>query len=138
MKYFWPSNLFAGFGFVVSEWSRNDAKGRTFLLLIFTPVTICMVALLYNFAIFIFEFISRLLGWFLLTALFGGGGIFLYEKLRESKVFSSQSTPHRTTASSYDATADVSDSTRRSKTVNTPRGDEESGEKENKRKKLFN
>ena len=116
MKFFGPSNLLAGFGTVVSEWGRNDVKGKSILLLIFTPVTICAVALFYNFAVFIFEFISRLLGWFLLTALFGGGGMYLYEKLRQNKIFSSQSTPHRTTTSSYDATADASNSTNRSKT----------------------
>ncbi|MDR2528177.1 MAG: hypothetical protein LBD04_04045 [Synergistaceae bacterium] len=86
LKYFWPTNMFAGFKFVLAEWYRGDVKDRAILSLIFAPMLICMLGLLYTFASFIFEIIARLLGWFLLTALFGGGGIFCYEKLRENRM----------------------------------------------------
>jgi hypothetical protein len=91
LRYFWPSNLFLGFNYIFAEWQRGNAKDRSILLLIFTPMFICMLGLLFSFAGFVFAFISRLLGWFLLTALFGGGGIFCYEKLREHPLFSSSS-----------------------------------------------
>jgi hypothetical protein len=102
LKYFWPSNLFAGFGFVVSEWYRGSVKDRAILLLIFTPMLICMLGLLFSFAGFVFAFISRLLGWFLLTALFGAGGIFCYEKLRETRP-SSSTPPRHSKSAAYDA-----------------------------------
>jgi hypothetical protein len=89
LKYFWPSNLFAGFNFISAEWQRGNIKERSLILLIFTPMLVCMLGLIFSFAGFVFAFISRLLGWFLLTAFFGGGGILLYEKLRENQSFSS-------------------------------------------------
>ncbi|MDR1979215.1 MAG: hypothetical protein LBQ42_10835 [Synergistaceae bacterium] len=107
LKYFWPSNLFMGFGFVIAEWHRGDVKNRALLLLLFTPMLVCALGLVFSFASFVFAFISKLLGWFLLTAFFGGGGIFCYEKLRESRFASSAQSPfsHRAASSTYDATA---------------------------------
>ncbi|MDR1621926.1 MAG: hypothetical protein LBS00_06095 [Synergistaceae bacterium] len=114
LKYFWPSNLFMGFGFVITEWHRGNTKDKTLLLLIFTPMLVCMLGLVLSFASFVFAFVSRLLGWFFLTALFGGGGIFCYEKLREnrsspfSSSFSSSSSSGQSPFSrdtAYDATA---------------------------------
>ena len=103
LKYLWPSNLLSGFSFVLAEWHRGNARDRSLLLLIFTPMMICMAGLLFSFASFVFAFISRLLGWFLLTALFGGGGIFFYEKLKEKR---SNSEPRQTTSQAYDVTAE--------------------------------
>ena len=103
LKYFWPGNLFAGFSFVLAEWHRSNVKNRSLLLLIFSPMMICMAGLLFSFSSFVFAFISRLLGWFLLTVLFGGGGIFCYEKLKEKHA---DSEPRQTTSQTYDATAE--------------------------------
>ena len=85
LRYFWPANMLRGFRSVLAEWYRGDVKDRAILLLIFVPMLICTLGLLYTFASFVFEIIAKLLGWFLLTVLFGGGGIFCYEKLRESR-----------------------------------------------------
>jgi hypothetical protein len=126
LKYFWPSNLFAGFGFVISEWHRGTTKDRALLVLIFTPMLVCMLGLIFSFASFVFTFISRLLGWFLLTALFGAGGIFCYEKLREDHSSSSYSShSHHAASSAYDATTTAEDTVK------------STGAKENKRRKWF-
>jgi hypothetical protein len=111
LKYFRPSNLFMGFGFVLTEWHRSDAKNRALLLLLFTPMFVCMLGFVFSLASFVFAFVSKLLGWILLTALFGGGGVFFYEKLRDIKSFSSErsSAPHGGPSAAYDATATAQD-----------------------------
>jgi hypothetical protein len=107
LKYFRPSNLFMGFGFVLAEWHRSDAKNRALLLLLFAPMFVCMFGFAFSLASFVFAFVSRLLGWFLLTALFGGGGVFFYEKLRDIRPFSSErSSSYGAPSSAYDA-ADI-------------------------------
>jgi hypothetical protein len=98
-----------GFKFIFAEWHRGNAKERSLLLLIFAPMLICMLGLIFNFASFIFAFVSRLLGWFLLTAFFGGGGIFCYEKLRENQVFSSFSS---SSSSSFSDQTEFTDSSK--------------------------
>ncbi|MDR1378602.1 MAG: hypothetical protein LBJ36_06070 [Synergistaceae bacterium] len=128
-----------GFNFILMEWHRGNAKDRSLLLLIFTPMFICMLGLVLSFAGFVFAFISRLLGWFLLTALFGGGGIICYEKLREHQLFSpspsSSSSFSSQTVFSTDATT-TENSSQSNKRSTTDEAGEGSGEK-TRRKKWF-
>ncbi|MDR2179366.1 MAG: hypothetical protein LBP21_03565 [Synergistaceae bacterium] len=136
VKYFRPSNLFMGFGFVIAEWHRSDVKNRALLLLIFAPMFACMLGFLFSFANFVFAFISKLLGWFILTALFGAGGIFCYEKLREIRSFSSeQPSPSScgTSSSAYNPAA--KDGPNGAENVKDP--NKGSFGQENKRKKWF-
>ena len=133
-KYLRPSNLFKGFGFVLSEWYRSDAKERAVLFLIFTPMIICMLGLLYSFASFVFEAISRLLGWFLLSVIFGGGGIFFYEKLRDSRTSSAStfSSTRQATSTAYDATTTAENSEK-----STRQAKEENAAKPNGKRTYF-
>jgi hypothetical protein len=115
-----------GFGFVIAEWHRSNAKNRGLLLLLFTPMFVCMLGFVLSLASFVFAFISKLLGWFLLTALFGGGGVFCYEKLRELRSFSpEQPFSPQGPPSSADSAA------------TTAKDGSNAAEQENKRKKWF-
>jgi hypothetical protein len=127
LKYFWPSNLFAGFSFIFSEWHRSDARERAILLLIFAPMIACVLGLLYSFASFVFEAISKLLGWFLLSALFGGGGIFCYEKLRESRSTSFSSAFSSASRAGSSARGAASTAENSEKTAQEGNGVKESG-----------
>jgi hypothetical protein len=94
-----------------------------------------MFGFVLSLASFVFAFISKLLGWFLLTALFGGGGVFCYEKLRELRSFSPERpfTPHSASSSTDDTTTkDIPNAEENVKTR-----DKASFEQENKRKKWF-
>jgi hypothetical protein len=133
-KYFRPSNLFMGLGFVIAEWNRSGAKNRALLLLLFTPMFVCMLGFIFSFASFVFAFISRLLGWFLLTALFGGGGVFCYEKLRDFRSFSSEQpfSSQGASSSAYSTTTTAKGSSNAAEDVKT-----QASEQENRRKKWF-
>jgi hypothetical protein len=130
-----------GFNFILTEWHRGNAKDRSLLLLIFTPMFVCMLGLVFSFAGFVFAFISRLLGWFLLTALFGGGGIICYEKLRTHQLFSSSSSSSSSSSFSNEtifstdaATAENPSPSDKNSTTNAAG---EGSDRKNKRKKWF-
>ena len=65
---------------------------------------ICLLGLLFSAASFVLfvlpAFILRLLGWGVLTALFGAGGIYCHDKLK------GQTSAHGTDAGFYDVTSD--------------------------------
>ena len=76
------SFIVGGLGNVMDLWHKADARERGILLLVFAPMFLSLVGLLFSIASFVLfvlpSFILRLLGWGLLTALFGAGGRYCY------------------------------------------------------------
>ena len=95
MKYLWPPKLLSGLTYVLGKWHSSDAKDKSLLLLIFSPMFICILCLLVEVAGFVLfvlpSFILKLLGWLLLICLFGGAGVFGYEKIWGQRSDSSSS-----------------------------------------------
>lgn len=85
MTYLWPPRLFAGLSCILSEWRRSDLRDRGMLLLVFSPMLICTGCLLFSIASFVLfvlpSFVLSVFGWLLLISIFGGGGLYLREKL---------------------------------------------------------
>ncbi|NLL36585.1 MAG: hypothetical protein GX256_03570 [Fretibacterium sp.] len=90
--YLWPPRLFAGLTRMVAEWQRGDTRKRGLLLLLFTPMLLCLLGLSFSVASFVLfvlpSLVLRLLGWLLLTSLFGGAGLYFYERLKEPRTSS--------------------------------------------------
>ena len=100
----WPPRLFAGLGRLLTEWQRSGVREKGILLLVFAPMLICLLGLLFSAASFVLfvlpAFILRLLGWGVLTALFGAGGIYCHDKLK------GQTSARSKDPSFYDVTKD--------------------------------
>ena len=100
----WPPRLFAGLGRILTEWQRSGVREKGILLLVFAPMLICLLGLLFSAASFVLfvlpAFILRLLGWGVLTALFGAGGIYCHDRLK------GPSSARGTDPGFYDVTAD--------------------------------
>lgn len=107
LRYLWPPKLLAGLSFILSEWHRSDIKEKTLLLILFAPMLFCILGLLYSVASFVLfilpSFILSVLGWGLLIALFGGGGLFFFEKMQGKRA--SQDS-HYTSSTTYDFSTD--------------------------------
>ena len=69
--------------YVFKLWQDSDAKERGILLLTFAPMFLCMIGLIFSivhFVLFILpSFLFSILGWGMLTALFGSGGKYCYK-----------------------------------------------------------
>ena len=76
------SFLIGGLGNVLDLWQEADARERGILLLVFAPMFLCLGGLLFSvvsFVLFVLpSFVLRVLGWGLLSALFGAGGRYCY------------------------------------------------------------
>ena len=111
----WPSRLLGGLGRILTEWQSSDIRERGILLLIFAPMLFCVLGLLFSVASFVLfvlpSFILRLLGWGLLTALFGAAGSYCHDRLKGR----SSSSSYRTGRDFYDVT-DVTEETSGPKT----------------------
>lgn len=119
LKYLWPPKLLSGLSFVLGEWHKSDAKDKTLLLLIFSPMMVCVLGLLFSIAGFVLfvlpSFVLKVLGWLLLIALFGAGGLFFYEKTQGKH--SSGSTRY-TNSAAYDVSSEKTDASASEKEPN--------------------
>ena len=75
-----PAIFISGLSDILSLWQRAGAKERGILILVFAPMLVCLAGLLLSvvsFVLFVLpSFVLRLLGWGVLTALFGSVIIF--------------------------------------------------------------
>ena len=71
-----------GVDYFMNLWRSADAKDKGILLLVFSPMFLCLGGLVFSiiyFVLFILpSFLFRFIGWGLLTALFGAGGKYFY------------------------------------------------------------
>lgn len=106
LAFLWPPRLFAGLGRILREWQGSDVREKGILLLVFTPMLLCLLGLLFSVASFVLfvlpAFVLRLLGWGALTALFGAGGIYCHDRLK------GQSSSRRVERDFYDVTEEAS------------------------------
>lgn len=109
LTYLWPPRLFAGLGRILTEWQGADVREKGILLLVFTPMLLCLLGLLFSvtsFVLFVLpSFVLRLLGWAVLTALFGAGGVYCHDRLK------GQASSRRTDRDVYDVTEETFDPT---------------------------
>ena len=84
-KFIKPSLYLSGLSDVIKLWQESDAKERGILLLTFAPMLLCLggfVFTIIHFVLFVLpSFLFSLLGWGLLSTLFGYGGKYLYKHL---------------------------------------------------------
>ena len=82
-KFLNPTLYMGGFDFVLNIWRNADAKDRGILLLVFTPMFICMGGFIFTIIYFVLfvlpSYLFSFLGWGALTALFGAGGKYCYK-----------------------------------------------------------
>ncbi|MBR1672088.1 MAG: hypothetical protein IJ702_04110 [Fretibacterium sp.] len=80
-----PAIFISGLGDVLSLWQSTGTKERGILILVFAPMFLCLGGLLLSvvsFVLFVLpSFILRVLGWAILTAIFGAGGRYFYERM---------------------------------------------------------
>ena len=85
-----PAIFISGLSDILSLWQRAGAKERGILILVFAPMLVCLAGLLLSvvsFVLFVLpSFVLRLLGWGVLTALFGAGGRYCYERMTGQSV----------------------------------------------------
>lgn len=83
MKFIKPSLYIGGLDYVLNVWHEANAKERGILLLTFAPMFVSFGGLLASIIYFVLfvlpAFIFRVLGWGILTALFGAGGKYCYK-----------------------------------------------------------
>ena len=83
MKFLKPSLYMGGLDFVLSIWREADAKERGILLLVFSPMFVCMGGFVFTIIYFVLfvlpSYLFSFLGWGILTALFGAGGKYCYK-----------------------------------------------------------
>ncbi|MCR4819438.1 MAG: hypothetical protein K5841_10820 [Fretibacterium sp.] len=80
-----PAIFISGLGDILSLWQRAGVKERGILVLVFAPMLVCLGGLLISvvsFVLFVLpSFVLRVLGWGVLSALFGAGGRYCYERM---------------------------------------------------------
>ena len=107
LAYLWPPRLLSGLGRILTTWQGSDAREKGVLLLVFAPMMICLLGLLFSvvsFVLFVLPaFVLRLLGWGMLAALFGGGGVYCHDRLK------GHNSSRRMNSSFYDVTVEPSD-----------------------------
>ena len=83
MKLVKPSMYMSGMDYVFKLWQEADAKERGILLLTFSPMFISLGGLVFSIIYFVLfvlpSFLFSILGWGILTALFGAGGKYCYK-----------------------------------------------------------
>lgn len=83
VKFLKPSLYMGGLDFVLSIWREADAKERGILLLVFSPMFVCMGGFVFTIIYFVLfvlpSYLFSFLGWGILTALFGAGGKYCYK-----------------------------------------------------------
>ncbi|MBR0258411.1 MAG: hypothetical protein IJQ58_11780 [Synergistaceae bacterium] len=83
MKFLKPSLYMGGLDFVLKIWRESDAKNRGILILVFSPMFLCMGGFIFTIIYFVLfvlpSYLFSFLGWGALTALFGAGGKYAYK-----------------------------------------------------------
>ncbi|MCR4818074.1 MAG: hypothetical protein K5841_03850 [Fretibacterium sp.] len=85
-----PAIFISGLSDIFSLWQRGDVRERSILILVFAPMLLCGAGMLFSvvsFVLFVLpSFVLRVLGWGVLTALFGAGGRYCYERMTGKSV----------------------------------------------------
>ena len=85
MSFVKPSLYMSGLSDVLKLWRTADAKDKGILLLVFSPMFLCIGGLVFrliHFVLFVLpSFVFGMLGWGLLTVLFCAGGKYFYKQL---------------------------------------------------------
>lgn len=112
----WPPRLLGGLGRILTEWQGSDIRERGILLLVFAPMLLCVLGLLFSVASFILfvlpSFVLRILGWAVLTALFGAAGSYCHDRLKGR----SSSPSYHADQDFYDVTEEASGSNTKERT----------------------
>ena len=83
MKLVKPSMYISGMDYVFKLWQDADTKERGILLLTFSPMFLSMGGFIFTIIYFVLfvlpSYLFSVLGWGILTALFGAGGKYCYK-----------------------------------------------------------
>ena len=83
MKFVKPSMYISGMDYVFKLWSEANPKERGILLLTFSPMFVSMggvILTIIYFVLFVLpSYLFSILGWGMLTALFGAGGKYCFK-----------------------------------------------------------
>ena len=83
VKFLKPSLYMGGLDFVLNIWRNSEPKDRGILLLVFSPMFVCLGGFIFTiiyFVLFILpSYLFSFLGWGLLTAIFGAGGKYFFK-----------------------------------------------------------
>ena len=83
MKFVKPSMYISGMDYVFKLWSESNTKERGILLLTFSPMFVSMggvILTIIYFVLFVLpSYLFSILGWGMLTALFGAGGKYCFK-----------------------------------------------------------
>lgn len=83
MKFLKPSLYMGGLDYVLKIWREAEGKDKGILLLVFSPMFLCLAGFVFSIIHFVLlvlpSFLFRFLGWGILTALFGTGGKYFYK-----------------------------------------------------------
>ena len=83
MKLVKPSMYISGMDYVFKLWSDSDTKERGILLLTFSPMFLSMGGLIFTIIYFVLfvlpSYVFSMLGWGILTAIFGAGGKYCFK-----------------------------------------------------------
>ena len=83
MKLVKPSMYISGMDYVFKLWSDSDTKERGILLLTFSPMFLSMGGVIFTIIYFVLfvlpSYLFSILGWGMLTALFGAGGKYCFK-----------------------------------------------------------
>ena len=89
-----PSMYISGMDYVFKLWNDSDTKERGILLLTFSPMFLSMGGVIFTIIYFVLfvlpSYLFSILGWGMLTALFGAGGKYCFKyftgkELKEKK-----------------------------------------------------
>lgn len=85
-----------GFDYFLKLWRDADSKDKGILLLVFAPMFMCLGGLVFSviyFVLFVLpSFVFRILGWGVLSAIFGAGGKYCYTYFTGKNINSSHTT----------------------------------------------
>ena len=78
-----PSMYISGMDYVFKLWNESDTKERGILLLTFSPMFLSMGGVIFTIIYFVLfvlpSYLFSILGWGMLTALFGAGGKYCFK-----------------------------------------------------------
>lgn len=78
-----PSMYISGMDYVLKLWSESNTKERGILLLTFSPMFVSMGGVIFTIIYFVLfvlpSYLFSILGWGMLTALFGAGGKYCFK-----------------------------------------------------------
>ena len=78
-----PSMYISGMDYVFKLWSESNTKERGILLLTFSPMFVSMGGVIFTIIYFVLfvlpSYLFSILGWGMLTALFGAGGKYCFK-----------------------------------------------------------